>query len=1097
MPPAPDVPTSTTPLTTDEQVNMLTDGDDKISPATFPVPTASPGYIETLAAALRTAGQSVADTGNDIDSSWGALTSSYKAPEADELYTVLGPVARDGDDVLTGLNNAANALENFAEDLRGIKRRWNSLRTEAYTFRARIDAKGDDWRDAEGVAGFFGIGESPDVEENSRLISEGTGIIEDYEAAERDCANQINHYVPDRTGFEAMPSGGGELDPDVFYHGYEDSLSDLATEWDMGGATTDEHWWVDAGAAVWDFGVGAVEGTGAMLGMHSSEGWFQASWGDALWEYHEGNVQSVASLVGMYDGESDSWGWAGGDALGSAWKDLAHSVVPWEEWGERPGYVIGTAALNIVAMVGGAALTATGVGAVVGVPLMAWRGMAIVDGMGGRGGGSGSGSGTNVDVDLPAGIPNYGGLNSPIASLDASSFDRGDYSPAQWTELQTHLDRWASASDSGGGSSDPGGRPGAPGRPAQPRNDRDEQDPARQVDPTAQQLADGEAFWDIVEQPDLAEVDRAADRDNQPRIQEVARESQTDPNGPRGSAEGRWTAAELLDGPEGAGDRVPAGVGGRGDDTLTAERDVPVSPPDRTVNLTDGTGRGSDGDRVGERDPRTDTDARNRPGDGPENRRDVPNDRHGADMRDRNPDVRNSADGGDPPKRTPSGEDRVDARIDARTSPLDPSGRSDTDGASSGSRTHNDGHDGVSARPASGPDSPDLQRDGSDGSGDADSRSSSADNGPDGRQEEPLPVPKTREEAQARARDILGTMDLGTGTDFRDNFVDLVNDKKYGALLERAFYNTLGHRYREGLSINGQPIPSLTRADTGDPWIARDALPPPEAPFYLPGEIKGTRAGITIQVLRNLDRFANLRQISLDAYNPLNRIVQGLKAKYANTPSSSVNQDLARAREIRKPMGRMRTRLTERFGDKSAEQAVRDTFNGSEVTFEEPLRNPDGKPVKDSEGKVVTTTWRGTLPELAESEPGRPNPIPVSDNAPKNGNHQFDQIWRTADGGLVIVEAKSSLDTGLNERTIKTADGPKRVQQGTREYFNDILKRMIKRGGEELELALEIQDMMIESPEKLHYVEAKGDPDKSGKYRGNSMKFFDIREEEE
>ncbi|WAE74282.1 hypothetical protein OUQ99_03940 [Streptomonospora nanhaiensis] len=650
MPPAPDVPTSTTPLTTDEQVSMLTDGDDKISPATFPVPTASPGYIETLAAALRTAGQSVADTGNDIDSSWGALTSSYKAPEADELYTVLGPVARDGDDVLTGLNNAANALENFAEDLRGIKRRWNSLRTEAYAFRARIDAKGDDWRDAEGVAGFFGIGESPDVEENSRLISEGTGIIEDYEAAERDCANQINHYVPDRTGFEAMPSGGGELDPDVFYHGYEDSLSDLATEWDMGGATTDEHWWVDAGAAVWDFGVGAVEGTGAMLGMHSSEGWFQASWGDALWEYHEGNVQSVASLVGMYDGESDSWGWAGGDALGSAWKDLAHSVVPWEEWGERPGYVIGTAALNIVAMVGGAALTATGVGSVVGVPLMAWRGMAIVDGMGGRGGGSDSGSGTDVEVNLPAGIPNYGGVHSPIASLDASSFDRGDYSPAQWTELQTHLDRWASASDSGGESSETGGRPGAPGgsgRPAQPRNDRDGQDPARPVDPTAQQLADSEAFFDIVEQPELAEVDRAADRDNRQRIVEVARESQTDPNGPRGSEEGHWTAAELFDGPEGAGDRVPAGVGGRGDDTLTAGRDVPVSPPDRTVNLADSTGRGSDGDRVGERDTRTDPDARNLHGDGPENRHEVPNDRHGADMRDRTPDVRNSADGGD------------------------------------------------------------------------------------------------------------------------------------------------------------------------------------------------------------------------------------------------------------------------------------------------------------------------------------------------------------------------------------------------------------------------------------------------------------------
>ncbi|XKK41148.1 YwqJ-related putative deaminase [Nocardiopsis sp. ARC36] len=310
-------------------------------------------------------------------------------------------------------------------------------------------------------------------------------------------------------------------------------------------------------------------------------------------------------------------------------------MVPWEEWGERPGYVIGTAALNIVAMVGGAALTATGVGAVVGVPLMAWRGMAIVDGMGGRGGGSDSGSGTDVDVDLPAGIPNYGGLNSPIASLDASSFDRGDYSPAQWTELQTHLDRWASASDSGGGSSDPGGRPGAPGgsgRPAQPRNDRDEQDPARPVDPTAQQLADSEAFWDIVDQPDLAEVDRAADRDNRQRIEEVARESQTDPNGPRGSEEGLWTAAELLDGPEGAGDRVPAGVGGRGDDTLTAERDAPVPPPDRTVNLTD----------IGDQSPP------HRPQDGAENNR-------GAYAQDRNP-VSTNMDG-DKPTRPGNGSD--------------------------------------------------------------------------------------------------------------------------------------------------------------------------------------------------------------------------------------------------------------------------------------------------------------------------------------------------------------------------------------------------------------------------------------------------------
>ncbi|NYH53303.1 hypothetical protein HNR06_002892 [Nocardiopsis arvandica] len=58
----------------------------------------------------------------------------------------------------------------------------------------------------------------------------------------------------------------------------------------------------------------------------------------------------------MYDSENDSWGWSGWDNVGNAWKDAAHAVVPWEEWGDRPGYVIGTALLNIGATVGGAVI---------------------------------------------------------------------------------------------------------------------------------------------------------------------------------------------------------------------------------------------------------------------------------------------------------------------------------------------------------------------------------------------------------------------------------------------------------------------------------------------------------------------------------------------------------------------------------------------------------------------------------------------------------------------------------------------------------------------------------------------------------------------
>ncbi|HIY41502.1 MAG TPA: DNA/RNA non-specific endonuclease, partial [Candidatus Nocardiopsis merdipullorum] len=380
------------PLTTEQQEGRLTDAEGKISPATFPVPTASPDFISTMAENLRSSGEAISDSGADIKSSWGGLTSCYEAPHQEELYEVLDPVASDGNRVMYGINRMANALEDFAEALSSIKTRWSSLRTDSYEFLARIAEEGDDWDDG---VGFLWLSENPNVAENRALYERGVGLIEEYEEAERDCANRINANVENRTRFESMPSDG-ELDDDVFYHGYEDDLSDLATEWDSGPAGTDLPWWGDAGVAVWDFGVGAVEGTGAMLGMHSSQGWFNMSWGDALYEYHEDNIQSALGLVGLYDAESDSYGWSGWDNVGSARKDLVHSVVPWEEWGERPGYVIGTALLNIGGTVGGAALSATGVGATVGVPLMAWRGASILDGMGsGRGPGGGG-----VDLDL-------------------------------------------------------------------------------------------------------------------------------------------------------------------------------------------------------------------------------------------------------------------------------------------------------------------------------------------------------------------------------------------------------------------------------------------------------------------------------------------------------------------------------------------------------------------------------------------------------------------------------------------------------------------------------------------------------------------------
>ncbi|RKS06916.1 DNA/RNA non-specific endonuclease [Nocardiopsis sp. Huas11] len=413
-----------------------------INPDAFPIPTVSPAALEGLASRLRAHGTELAGVGQDIKTHWGGLSSCYRAPEAETLFSVLDPVASDGDDVETSMGDAATALETFAERARDIKSRWNTLKADANAFLATIDTSTDEWRKAEGWWDRLWGKESGNVGRNNELHAEAAALQQEYEEAERDCANAINAGIAGRTNFVAGDlSGEQTLGDNDYVHGYEGDLSEVPMAWGAP-VETDHGWWVDASHAVWDFGVGAVEGLGSMVGAYSSEGWFEASWGDALWEHWEGTAQSAASLVGMYDAEADSWGWSGMDSVGAAWKDAAHAVVPWEEWGDRPGYVIGTALLNIGATVGGALLTATGVGAVVGVPLMAWRGAAMLDKMGGSRVPDLDADGLRIDVSN--GLPSYGNPRLPSLTFDLSNLNplkNLSFSPSQLTDLRGTLDK--------------------------------------------------------------------------------------------------------------------------------------------------------------------------------------------------------------------------------------------------------------------------------------------------------------------------------------------------------------------------------------------------------------------------------------------------------------------------------------------------------------------------------------------------------------------------------------------------------------------------------------------------------------------------------
>ncbi|MEU1899070.1 hypothetical protein ABZ512_11870 [Nocardiopsis dassonvillei] len=1063
---------------------MCTPTGGLINPRNFPVPTANPATLETQAGDLRREGANVAGIGGDIKSAWAGLSSCYSAPEAETLYAVVDPVATDGGKVETSFDKAASALETFAEAVRDIQGKWATLETDSYAFLNSIEGD-DDWREADGFIDSLLGRESEKVGQHQALLDRADTLRREYEEAERACANAINADIPDRTNFVAG-DGDGESAPGEFEHGYDGYLGDVAMAWG-GPMETDHGWWVDAGAAVGDFFVGIAEDVGGITGMYSSEGWFEMSWGDAMWEYHEGNLQSLASLAGMYDSESDSWGWSGWDTVGNAWKDAAHAVVPWEEWGERPGYVIGTALLNIGATVGGAVLTATGVGAVVGVPLMAWRGSAMLNRMGG--------DGPSVpDVDVPdmsrinLSLPRFGNVSLADLRIDLGQLREGAFSTSRLSEMQNLLSRFTGGGFFGGGDN-PGGNGsggdgngnGSEGSNAQrvSTHHGDEEggpaDTRPAVDPTTRELDDSRELLELLtSRPDSAELgdlgrrvlgeeggDSNAPRPNlsgQPDLEEMGLDPSleavfSDMNA-HASDYPAWEANQSPDGPESG--RVPALVGGGNNDTFDAQADAPRPDTvigDRSVidvagldDLGDGFD-GAFGDRFDADGPR---------------------------MSNTMPEVTNrDGNGGDPldtDGNSPGGTDVLDRPGDGGTS---------TGGEGGGDRP------GV-------PGTPVLNGDGT--SGDRDGDNGGENNGPTNADE-------FRTHSWGDRNDPANQQQLLD--DLRRLLNERQGNREYNDFYREFYKENNGHRKRADTVVGAEnwELPRISRADNGD-WVP---LKPAEAPDYL-GDKTEVRldnpnfmpergnnlsaeegARIDTEIARRehlrtelggLDSLAEDRRAAIIKDIEAKKHLDAMEELHGKFKENGPNHPrVEQAKQDYRNTHTDATELSEEFGERTARIGAHFEFNGDVI------RDNDGNPLMrhdvDSNGNTILENGQPKLVELRPNLEGATE-IPASPFAPENGNHQFDQIYRTVDGDFVIVEAKSSTRTELGEREIKVpGEDPRLVSQGTRAYLEDILKKMEERGKkpgniQELMLADEIREKLKQG--RVVYTVFKGDP---------------------
>ncbi|MFI9548308.1 hypothetical protein ACIHAR_31095, partial [Streptomyces sp. NPDC052016] len=260
------------------------------------------------------------------------------------------------------------------------------------------------------------------------------------------------------------------------------------------------------------------------------------------------------------------------------------------------------------------------------------------------------------------------------------------------------------------------------------------------------------------------------------------------------------------------------------------------------------------------------------------------------------------------------------------------------------------------------------------------------------------------------------------------------------------FYKSNGNRKSlELVDESGTTPPQLTRETPQHPWVSVKDAPEPLKPHYLGDAVKAGRETASPDALKTLDQAAADRHYSIGYDTAAGRHkAEAVEAHKADpTPETALDQ-VERTYEY-KSAHRDMVRNAEAYGEAIAEHHV--------------------------------------IPEHY------PNATREPLDGPANGNDQFDQVWRREDGGFVVVEAKSSVTTELGARNLPSG---KRVSQGTREYFLDILDEMRKRGEDnpnELLLADELEAALARGD--VDYIVVKGEKN-TGEYAGYHMRQFDI-----
>jgi hypothetical protein len=156
------------------------------------------GSLELAAGDLAAAGRSLTNAAEDAERTWGGLSAVLQATGVDPLFSAVSGLSGDADGVRTALREAADALDRFAQQLRGLRFSRSFLESRIpsvrFNYLRAVNAPAESMSD-------FEVEQA--LADNRQMHTEISSFATALAEAESDCAaalNAIASGTPTRLG---------------------------------------------------------------------------------------------------------------------------------------------------------------------------------------------------------------------------------------------------------------------------------------------------------------------------------------------------------------------------------------------------------------------------------------------------------------------------------------------------------------------------------------------------------------------------------------------------------------------------------------------------------------------------------------------------------------------------------------------------------------------------------------------------------------------------------------------------------------------------------------------------------------------------------